>query len=199
MNRIRRVIVVLGFLVLSAGIQNALAATPASGPPATSQGGANTFIEPPLRSRARRCFPAVRDSGLHRNHGRKRLPGGIGELQPPNDVRNIFATVSAGSLYVIGFLATRLVESAFSLDIECFSLGGPSSSAHAHGWRVGVLRYLPAVVLLIAAAHCAYLLLVTTRFMRGLGGSSRAGAAVALEQPSSSSPRRNADDRVEGL
>ncbi len=178
MNRIRRVIVVLGFLVLSAGIQNALAATPASGPPATSQGGANTFIEPPSSESGQTLLfqqYGIQDyTGITGANG----SGGIGELNAPNDVGNIFATIWAGSLYVIGFIATRLVEWAFSLDIVS-SLGGVIDQ-FTHSLEGGFYGpYLP-VVLLIAAAICAYLLLVTTRFMRGIGGLLWAGAAVAL-------------------
>ena len=93
MNRIRQLVVVLGFLVLTAGLQTALAATP---PPSSSQGGANTFIEPPPSESGQNLLfqkYGIEDyTGITGANG----SGGIAELNAPNDVGNIFATMWAG-------------------------------------------------------------------------------------------------------
>lgn len=179
MRRLQQVLVIVGFLVLSAGVQHAMAATTAGAPPATPQAGANTFIQPPPGE-------ANGPPLLFESYGIQDYSeitgaagsGGIGELNPVNDVGNIFADIEANLLYATGFISARLVQWAFSIDLVN-NLGGVVDN-FTHSLESGLYGpYLP-IVLIVAGAICAYVLLVMRRLMGGLGGLLWAGAALAI-------------------
>ena len=114
-----------------------------------------------------------------------RLTTSVG-LNVVNDAGNGWAQSEATAIYLLGIVATRIVEWTFSSE-SGLPAGTDDRSVHAGTRELpATQRFLP-LVLLLAAIVAGWTLIVMRRFLSGLTGLVWAGLTVSW--PSSSSLR----------
>ncbi len=192
--RLRQLLAVLGFLVLSFGAQVALAApaptpppgqaTPTPAPPASmpanapanAQGGVDTLVQPPpIQGQSQ---PLLFEQYGPLDYSGLTTSVGVGDLNVINDEGNGEAMAEATGMYLLGIVSARIVEWCFSLNLV--SDLGPTINQFSVGLENGLYGSYHPLLLVLAAIVVGWTLLVMRKFLGGVVGILWAALTITL-------------------